>query len=237
MYQPKKGYRFSLDAPLLAALTPIAAGISVLDFGCGSGVLPLLLMGRETSLRVFGMELRQKPYELALFNMKANGVDVPVIHGDVMEATSFFAQGTFDLIVSNPPYYPVGACRLPCDEDVAAAKTELYWHPRRMLEQARLLLNENGRFALIFDAVREEELLRLGKDVGFYPVSCRRIFTKETDVKPKRVYLLLSKSAVSFSTEPPLILYEKTGEMTSEMKRILKIYHGTGAVSCGDSHR
>ncbi|MGM9567756.1 MAG: tRNA1(Val) (adenine(37)-N6)-methyltransferase [Clostridia bacterium] len=236
LFQPKKGYRFAVDAPILAALAPVAPGMSVLDLGCGGGVLSLLLLGREPSLKVSGIELRQKAYDLAVRNTEYNRADVRLVRGDAMKAASYFTPGSFDLILSNPPFYPADECRLPKDEEVAAAKTELYWDQEIMMEQAFSLLKEEGRFALIFDAVRGEELLRLGEKAGLYPVSSRMIYTRRGEKEPKRVYLLFSRSAVPFIEEPPLVLYEKTGEETSELKRIFEIYHGTGTVSCGDAH-
>lgn len=237
LLQPKKGYRFAVDAPLLAALAPVAEGMSVLDLGCGSGVLPLLLLGREPSLKVSGIELRQKAFELAVRNMKENRAAVLVVLGDAMKAGDYFPPSSFDLIVSNPPYYPVGRCRLPKDEEVAVAKTELCWDPKIMMEQAFSLLKEEGRFALIFDGLRGEELLRLGREAGFYPVVRREICFRRGETRGNRVYLLFSKSAALLTEEPPLVLYEKNGEETPELKRIFEIYHGTGTVSCGDAHR
>ena len=70
LFQPKKGYRFSLDAPVLAALAPVTPGMSVLDLGCGGGVLSLLLLGQEPSLKVSGIELRQIAFDLAVRNME-----------------------------------------------------------------------------------------------------------------------------------------------------------------------
>ena len=237
LLQPKKGYRFAVDAPLLAAMVPLAEGMSVLDLGCGSGVLPLLLLGREPSLKVSGIELRQKAFELAVRNMKENRAEVSVVLGDAMKAGEYFPPSSFDLIVSNPPYYPVGSCRLPKDEEIAAAKTELYWDPKIMMEQAFSLLKEEGRFALIFDAARCGELLGLGREVGFSPSLRREIRARENDDGSNRVYLLFSKSAALLTEEPPLVLYHKNGEETPELKRIFEIYHGTGTVSCGDAHR
>lgn len=237
LLQPKKGYRFAVDAPLLAAMVPLAEGMSVLDLGCGSGVLPLLLLGREPSLKVSGIELRQKAFELAVRNMKENRAEVSVVLGDAMKAGAYFSPSSFDLIVSNPPYYPVGSCRLPKDEEIAAAKTELYWDPKIMMEQAFSLLKDEGRFALIFDAARCGELLGLGREAGFSLSLRREIRARENDDGSNRVYLLFSKSAALLTEEPPLVLYHKNGEETPELKRIFEIYHGTGTVSGGDAHR
>ncbi|MBR5329330.1 MAG: methyltransferase [Firmicutes bacterium] len=237
LLQPKKGYRFSLDAPLLAALVPLDGVDSVLDLGCGGGVLPLLLLGREPHLQVTGIEKQEVPFALAEQNRKRNGVEMELILGDAMVSAELLKGRIFDLILSNPPYYAVGACRLPQNEDIAAAKTEVYWNQKTMMEQAFSLLKENGRFGLIFDGRRGEEMISLGIAAGFGLEKRIDVFTKAEHSEADRVYLQFYKGSLMTSECDSLVVYEQNGEMTPKMKRILEIYHGTGTVPCGDSHR
>jgi len=235
--QPKKGYRFSLDAPLLGALVPLEHTKTVLDLGCGSGVLPLLLLGRNPALRVTGMEIRETPYALALENAKANGIDAEWILGDAMKAAELLKDRSFDLILSNPPYYPVDACRPPQNEDIAAAKTERYWDQKTMFQQAFDLLKQGGCFALIFDDRREEEMLLLAREVGFSVEKQIGFHTKADHAVSDRVYLQFRKGVACSLEQETIFIYDEHGEMTPKMKRILEIYHGTGTVPCGNAHR
>lgn len=235
--QPKKGYRFSMDAPLLGALVPLAEVETALDLGCGSGVLPFLLLGRNPGLKVSGIELREVPFALALENAKANGVDVEWILGDAMKATSLLEGRTFDLILSNPPYYPVDACRPPKNEDIAAAKTERYWDQKTMLEQAFALLKPGGCFAVIFDGRREKEIHSLAQAVGFSAEKQIAFYTKADHAASDRVYLQFRKGVSCSFERDNILIYDENGEMTPKMKRILEIYHGTGTVPCGNTHR
>ena len=47
--QPAQGYRFSLDALLLADFSRVPAGASVADLGTGCGVIPLVLARRDAA--------------------------------------------------------------------------------------------------------------------------------------------------------------------------------------------
>ena len=204
--------------------------------GCGSGVIPLLLLGREPSLAVCGIEMMRSPYELAKENIRENGVKAEIIRGDAMKAASLLGEGIFDLILSNPPYYPVESCRLPRNEEIAAAKAEICWDQKTMMEQAFSLLKENGCFALIFDGARKEEIIDLAKNAGFFLRRVIDIYGKEGKPQKRRLYLELTKEPAN-TEEDSLAVYSSNGELTPKMKRILNIYDGTGTVPCGDPHR
>ena len=45
IFQERRGYRFSLDAPLLADFLPVCSG-PALEVGCGCGVVALLALHR-----------------------------------------------------------------------------------------------------------------------------------------------------------------------------------------------
>lgn len=237
LVQKKKGYRFSLEAVLLAAFAPVRPGLDLLDLGCGNGVLPLLLLGREPSLRVTAVEKMAEPCQLAWRNMAENQVDVRVIHGDMRECHHYFEESSFDLIVTNPPFYPVDHCRLPRDREIAAAKTELFWDQTVLLEEAYFLLREEGRLFLIFDGARKAEMRERAKNAGLFLEKSRDIFAKAEKTGAHRVLLQWSKKATDFTEEAPLTIYEEDGAYTPEMKRIFEIYHGTGTVSRGNAHR
>ena len=187
--QAKAGYRFSADALALAAFVSLRSDMSVLDLGCGNGVL-LLLLAAKRRLRLVGVEKMAAPAALARRNVAANGLAAAVYHGDAMAASSLLQGERFDLIVTNPPYFPVDACRLPHSEEIAAAKTELYWDPAQLMTEVAALLKDDGKFALIQLATRRREMVSLAAAAGL--VLCREepvSFGDEGSRTPDRVLL------------------------------------------------
>ena len=59
LLQKKEGFRFGMDSVLLADFAGIRTDDLVADFGTGSGVLPLLLIGRKKGNRFIGVEIQQ----------------------------------------------------------------------------------------------------------------------------------------------------------------------------------
>ena len=81
-------------------LLPTQAPTEVIDLGTGSGAIALALQHQRPLARVSAVDA--SPQALAVAQANAQRLDLPVqfIHSHWLSAV----QGTFDLIVSNPPY-------------------------------------------------------------------------------------------------------------------------------------
>ncbi|MBU4426420.1 MAG: SAM-dependent methyltransferase, partial [Proteobacteria bacterium] len=58
LIQSKDGYRFSIDAILLAEFVTIRQGDVVVDLGTGCGVIPLILLLTKLVGYAFGLEIQ-----------------------------------------------------------------------------------------------------------------------------------------------------------------------------------
>ena len=100
----------STDSFLLGSFPLLRKGLRVCDLGAGTGLLGLLLLAREPSLRVTNVELQAAAVELSRRNTELNGLEERVVNlqGDLREPAQMPAAGCFDLVVSNPPYFDAG---------------------------------------------------------------------------------------------------------------------------------
>ena len=105
LLQPRKGFRASTDAVLLAAACDARAGQSVLDLGCGAGAASLCLGARVPGLVMYGLELQADYADLARRNAARNAIPIDVHEGDVA-AMPAELRTDFDHVMTNPPYYP-----------------------------------------------------------------------------------------------------------------------------------
>ena len=75
----------------------------VLDVCTGSGCIAIAI-AKETGEEVSAADLSEDALSLARENAEANGVQITLFQGDLLENVT----GTYDLIVCNPPYIPTG---------------------------------------------------------------------------------------------------------------------------------
>jgi tRNA1Val (adenine37-N6)-methyltransferase len=108
--QDSSAFRFSIDAVLLSHFATVKPGDQVLDLGTGSGVIPLLLSTREPRLQLVGVELNPTVAERARRSVRLNNLQekIQIITGDLRELGTLLPGYQATLVVSNPPYQPLG---------------------------------------------------------------------------------------------------------------------------------
>ena len=100
------------DALALAAFCRPGPGDRLLDLGTGGGVLPLILCLSRPELRATALDISPAACRLARENLARNGIQAQVLEGDLREHRALLPHGEFDLVVSNPPYFPVSAGKM-----------------------------------------------------------------------------------------------------------------------------
>lgn len=75
LLQKKKGFRFGMDSVLLAHFAFIHENDTVADFGTGSGVLPLLLIGRNKGKTFQCLEIQEEIAEMAQRTVRLNHLE------------------------------------------------------------------------------------------------------------------------------------------------------------------
>jgi tRNA1Val (adenine37-N6)-methyltransferase len=220
--QDKSGYRFSIDAVLLAAFVKIKPKSVVVDLGTGCGIIPLILAVRNPEARFFGVEIQKALAELAEKNIKDNLLEkqITIIRCDMQSITLERISGPVDLAVSNPPYRKALSGRVnPCLQR-AVARHEIKINLKELLLTAERILRPSGKFFTIYPAERTIDLIAAMRKTGIEPKRIRSIHSaRETEAK-----LLLiegvkgGRSGVTF--EKPLVIYKNEVDYTDEVEEM-----------------
>ncbi len=222
--QKEKGYRFSIDALLLAHFVRLRKNDRLLELGAGSGIISLILARRWRCEGVVGVEIQRDLHETARRNAALNGLAdrVRMIHGDIREINSLVAAQSFDAVVFNPPYRKIRSGRVNPDDQKAMARHEIAGGIEDFLKAAAWALKAKGRVFAIYPAVRTAELFER-----------MRAFRLE----PKRVAVVFSLAASegefvlaegrkggreAVKLLPPLVIYERTGEYSPAMREVFR---------------
>ena len=120
-------FRPSTDTFLLGSFPVLRRGEQVCDLGAGTGLLGALLLTREPSLTVTGLELREDACRLARRTAQRSGWQERLLcqQGDLRRREDLPPASGFDLVVSNPPYFPPKAGRVSPQETRGTARSEI----------------------------------------------------------------------------------------------------------------
>lgn len=153
--QKRKGYRFSVDAPLLADFIQTKSSDRCLELGTGCGIVSLLL-SIKSFFHITAIEIQESLADLAVRNVRLNklGSRISIVHTDLL---GFRPGYKFDVIFSNPPYIKMEAGQLSASSEKSIAKHELKCDILGIMQKTGELLKKKGRAYFIFTAKREQE--------------------------------------------------------------------------------
>lgn len=222
VYQNVEGYRFSVDALLLYSFVNVKYAKEIADLGAGSGIIGLLLAKKYPAARVLLVELQESLYRLAERNIRLNnlGERVSALLTDINHVDSFCPQASYDLVVSNPPFRKPSSGRLSVGEEKAVARHEIRLKLPELAKAASYLLKAKGRFCMIFHPERLIEAIDALREAKLEPKRIR-LAHNDADAVSKIVLVEGVKEArAGMKVERPLILYNKDGSYTDELRKM-----------------
>jgi tRNA1Val (adenine37-N6)-methyltransferase len=225
LYQPKNGYRFSVDSLLLFDFVNLRKAKSIADLGAGSGIIGILLAGKYPEASVDLFELQDNLAGIAEKNVILNRCEdrVRVIKCDLRELqAASSAHPRYDLVVSNPPFRRLKSGRLNIEEEKAIARHEITLRLHECINAASALLRNRGRLCMIYHPCRLSELLNVMRGKGIEAKRMR--FVHSTTSSEAKMVLLeaVQGGRVGLKVEEPLYVYGEDGRYTEEMERIYK---------------
>lgn len=210
------------DSVLLANYPSLSGVTRAADLGCGSGVLGLILAARSEKVRVDMVELDPAAAAACEKNIAENGLGrrLRVLNRDLRALTEA-EVGKYHLIVSNPPYFPVGAGTAP-EEGRRDAREERSCTLADLARAAARLLGDGGRLALVYPVRRLVHALSTLSEAGLEPKRLRLVQAR-ADSAPSVALLECRRGGKpGLTAESTLILKNPDGTDTAEVKRI---YH------------
>lgn len=205
--QDRCAMKIGTDGVLLGAWVPIKESvISVLDIGTGTGVIALMAAQRCHAEIIDALEIDADAYEQAVENFEESfwGDRLFCYHASFQEFVEEI-EDTYDLLISNPPFYVEEYKSSDLKRDIARFEDALPFE--HLLTGGAKLLSDKGQFALILPYKEEERILTIAEQAGLFPQKITRVKgTPSSEIK--RSLLLLGKERQYF--EPDELIIENS---------------------------
>ncbi len=222
IWQPRHGYRYSLDPLLLARFCGVVpAGGSIADLGAGCGIISLVLARLHQATAVVAVENNPVMAELIERNISHNrlGDRVTVCAEDVLNIRSRFTDSTFDLVVSNPPFRTAGSGKISPRSGRDAARHETTAGLADFIAAAKYLVKPSGKICFIQLPSRLSEFMACAVAMKLAVLRLRMIHN-DLGV-PASIFMaeLAKGRRTAPVVEPPLLVRNGVGEYTDEVWR------------------
>lgn len=218
--QRTDAFCFGMDAVLLAHFPKYGRKCRVLDLGTGTGVIPLLMV--EEAESVEAVELDPEMAERAARSVAYNGLEdkIHVRQGDYRNISELYPNESFDVVLANPPYYPLKSGLSAAVPERARARHEYTASLSDVVRAARYALKYHGRFVMVHIPERLDEIfIALGEN---QMAAKRAMLVEPRQGKPANLAIveaMVGGRPGNIRWLPTLRVYDADGNYTPEALR------------------
>lgn len=222
--QNKDGFCFGIDSILLSDFAKeIKKGSKVIDLGTGTGIIGILLCGKTELSKIIGVEIQKEVYDMAKRSIKLNNLEnkFEIINENIKNLENIIETGTFDAVVTNPPYKKIGTGLTNENEKKLISRHEITANLEDFIKVSSKMLKDKGTLYMVHRPDRMVDIIELLRKYKLEPKKIKFVYPNAN--KDANLILLKAvKNANPFlKIEKPLYVYNQNGEYTDE---ILKIY-------------
>jgi len=221
--QEKCSMKIGTDGVLLGAWVNCKDKQQILDIGCGTGLIGIMLGQRNSTAQIDGIEIQKEAHQEACENMsmapwsgRLNG-----IFGAIQDY-SRDADIKYDLIVSNPPFFTGGTFSDQEGRDTARHTVKLPHGD--LIFSIRRLLAKDGTFALILPYMEGLRFMELAERADLHVQRITEVFPKKS--------LAINRLMIEFGWEKKdaplptqLVIRKEDNDYTATYQELTKEYY------------
>lgn len=205
LYQPDGGYCYNSDSILLYGfITSLSPKGRMLDVGTGCGIVGLLVARDFPNMSLEAVEKQPLYAEFARRNAQINGISYALHEGDFLELGG---HGSYDWIVSNPPFYHEGSARSE-NPMLHQARYNVHLPIEAFVTKISKLLKSSGEAAICYDARQFVQLCSAFEGVGLRVVDVQFVHSKHDRPSTLVMVHLKKNSKSAMNVLFPLITFE-----------------------------
>ena len=212
LYQPTSGYAYNSDSIFLYDfISTFRPKGSLLDVGCGVGIISLLL-SRDFNVTTTIVDKQNIMLKYAKHNFVLNNLKVTSHLGDFQK---YSETEKYNFIISNPPFYDSNVIQSE-NTHLNIARYAHHLPIAEFIAKVKKLLKPRGYFIFCYDAKQIDRLLFALKEEKINPEVIRFVHSK-IDRESKLVMIASRMNSKSLTKIlPPLIVFNEENNYHKE---------------------
>ncbi len=224
LIQSKEGFCFGIDSILLVDFAKTVENSKIIDLGTGTGIIPILLSGKTINNIFLGVEIQKDVANMAKRSVELNKLEnqIEILNLNILELINTYKKGSFDVVISNPPYKKINTGIVNENEKKLISRHEITASLEDFIKVSSYLLKDLGEFYMVHRPNRLVDIFSIMRNNKIEPKKIKFVYPN----KNKKTNLVLIKG-VKYGNpflefEKNLYIYNNDGSYTED---ILKIYN------------
>ena len=214
--------KVGIDGVLLGAWASVENSQRVLDIGTGTGLIALMIAQR-CDAQIDAIDIAPDAIRQATENVHQSPWKNRIeLHEVAVQNFSDSASNSYDLIVSNPPFF-INSTKAPLEKRNTARHTDTLSH-EELLQHAHGMLNDTGRICLILPVIEGQKCIDQALRLGLHCTKEIAVFPKP-NVLAKRLLLEFSFVATEKITNNLIIESEERHQYSPEFTLLAKDFY------------
>lgn len=208
------------DSILLGAWTNVTNVKHILDLGTGSGLLAIMLAQRTpNTCQIEAIEIEQQAYQQALTNAQNClwSDRIHILHSDIMK---YQPNKSFDLIITNPPYFLNSVASRSLERDIARTLDQEHIH---WLMQAKRWLTPLGKITMVLPLDKADRLIKQALGQHIFCTDYCQIIPKCG--KPAKRVLLAFCLQQTRCNYQQITIYQDNNTYTPEFRKLTQDFY------------
>ena len=188
IFQTKNGHSITSDTTFLVETISRQISqhdINLLELGSGNGIISIMLSHCYPEWKILGIEIQKHLIELSQYNAKLSETLSTFVEADLREFTS---SQKYDLIISNPPYFPKDKGRISPIQERAISRHEITCNMLDIMECVKRNLKKGGSAFILYPQNRGQDLDNFAKKVD---LKAMKKFVLDSEENKKKVIVEL----------------------------------------------
>ncbi|MDA3892928.1 MAG: methyltransferase [Salinivirgaceae bacterium] len=219
--QEKSAMKVGTDGVLLGAWADCTNTTNILDIGTGTGLIALMLAQRSGG-NIDAVEINKDAAEEAKLNIESSSWSNINLHCCSIQDFSIGRNATYDLIVSNPPYFTQS--QKATTEARTYARHNDSLSPEALFNSVNNLLKKTGKFCVVIPSEDFENCCNVAASFQLY--CTKKLCVKPTPSKDtKRVLLEFRKTKLKISVEVLIVEDRGRHQYSDNYKELTKDFY------------
>lgn len=222
--QNRKWFCFGIDSIILTNFAnETKKGSKILDLGTGTGIISILMSKKIENSQIVAVEIQKQVAEMANKSIKLNNLEnrIKLINENIKNIDKILNKGTFDVVITNPPYKKEKTGVLNENDVKMISRHEITACLEDFIRISAEQLKDNGTFYMINRPERLADIIEYLRKYKLEPKIIRFVHPNKNKAPNELLIKAVKNGGEFLKVEKPLYIYDENGAYTQE---ILKIY-------------